>query len=329
MSRADAIPAVRTAEKRALDWLERSLESFDPFSYVDGDKFEFSVKMLAELTFVCARLSDCNDPSIRDVIGNIQETIFERVFSRTGFQSFLLQNLSTLPGLSIYASLLECGYSDPEFFRKLENSCSQSNVICGEYAPALFIDLAHSAIRCGLPWAGPSLTSLFERSLLASRPNWLCLKDPDYYTITHVIFFLTDFGKQTDRMPSDVRTHFAKELDSMMFLFAAREHWDLLGEILLCGVYLGLNETASFSAFLQLLLSVQEADGSFTCNVGTKSEKDDQANSWSVFLDKYHTTLVVLLLTAALRVQDRANSDLSAAGLLFQRQETTPFGATQ
>lgn len=308
----DLRPAVRTAEKHALDWVQRSLPSFDPHTYADADKFEFAVKMLAELAFVCSRFSACNDASVVQVVGDIHKTAFERMFGRAGLQSFLLQNLSTLPGFSIYASLRECGHDDPQFFRKLESCCRQSNLVRGEYAPALFMDLAHSVVRCGLPWIGPSLATLFERSQLASLPDWPSLKDPDYYTVTHAIFFLTDFGRHPERIPDDVRAHFADGLDDMMFLFAARGHWDLLGEVLLCGIYLGLDETASRSAFLALLLSAQEADGSFTCSVGTKS-KDEKADAWSQFLDKYHTTLVALLLTAALRAQhERDGADAAA-----------------
>lgn len=307
VDRAGLSRSVRAAEERAIDWLERALPRFDPYSYARLDKFEFSVKTLAELVFVCARFVQA-DNSIAPAIERMHNAIFERILSKAGFKSFLLQNLSTLPAFSICASLRECGHEDPEFLSKLEACCRQSNVVGGEYAPALFMDLAHSVLRCGLPWQGPPLGTLFDRSLLASLPDWHCLKDPEYYAITHAIFFLTDFGKHPDRLPSGVRSHFATEYDNLLFFFASRGHWDLLGEILLCGIYLDLNAGALSSAFLQLLLSIQEADGSFVCDIGTTADKDDEdkGDPWREFLNRYHTTLVVLLITAALRTKDRA-----------------------
>jgi hypothetical protein len=295
----DTSADVAAAEARAIRWIESSLDSFDPFSYGDSDKFEFSIKMLAELSFVCAAYHGNTGNPNRASVETLRRTIFDRALSRPDLWSFLLQNLSALPGFSIYASMLECGFLDDELHRKLRSFCGQPNIVHGEYAPALFMDIAHSVIRCGFAWAGPSISTLYERSLLASRPNLLGLKDPDYYTITHTIFFVTDFGRHPEQLPRNVRTFFANELDNMTFFFATRENWDLLGEILLCQIYLNLDNTAGFSRYMRLLLSTQNSDGSFISELSAKGDEEAKTNSWSDLLDKYHTTLVFLLLAVA------------------------------
>jgi hypothetical protein len=298
----DLTAEIRAAESRAIGWLERSIDSFDPFHYGESDKFEFSTKMLAELAFVFTAYQSCTGSPNRTVVEAMRRTLFDRVVARPDLWSFLLQNLSTLPGFSLYASMLECGFIDDELHRKLGNACKQSNIVSGEYAPALFMDIAHSIIRCGFPWTGPSIPALYERSLLASLPDLLCLKDPDYYTITHTIFFVTDFGRQPDRLPRHVQAFFASNLETMAFFFSARENWDLLGEILLCQIYLKLDGTAAFSRYMRLLLSTQTSDGSFISEFSANDDNaEGKANPWTDLLDKYHTTLVFLLLATAKR----------------------------
>jgi hypothetical protein len=204
-------------------------------------------------------------------------------------------------------------YRDTDFHRKLERLCVQSNIVFGEYAPAVFMDIVHSILRCQLPWPGPSIMSLFERSLLASKPDLLGLKDPDYYAITHAVFFVTDFGRSPENLPQDVKAYFLREANKIMFSFASRNHWDLLGEMLLCHAYLKTIDTPEFATYLQLLLAVQNADGSFTSDVEAKKPGDGSDKQWADHVEKYHTTLIFLLLSAALTTSTHAPAALRLA----------------
>jgi hypothetical protein len=309
----DMAAALAKAEVRALAWVERSVGNFDPFSYSDSNKFEFAVKMLAELLVVCAAYQSLPERGTRRIVNAIQTYIVDHVFKRPELQSFLLQHLSTLPGISLFASLLECGYRDTDFHRKLERLSLQSNIVFGEYAPAVFMDIVHSILRCQLPWPGPSIMSLFERSLLASKPDLLGLKDPDYYAITHAVFFVTDFGRSPENLPQEVKAYFLREANKIMFSFASRNHWDLLGEMLLCHAYLKTIDTPEFATYLQLLLAVQNADGSFTSDVEAKKPGDGSDKQWADHVEKYHTTLIFLLLSAALTTSTHAPAALRPA----------------
>jgi hypothetical protein len=64
-----------------------------------------------------------------------------------------------------------------------------------------------------------------------------------------------------------------------------------------------------------MLLSTQAPDGSFLCDVGTQREDNEDPAGWGMLLDKYHTTLVFLLLGAALREPGQDATPPSQSGV--------------
>ena len=287
------------AEHRAFGWVLKNKHAFSPNSYGDKDKFEFSVKMFAELAFVCSQYKDYSGSSVGNFVTELQIFTSNLLFESPGLKSFLLQNLATLPGYSIYASLEYCGFKDAEFREKLVQLSNSPNIVSGEYGPTLHMDIAHSVARCGIDWNGPSIASLFERSLLNAAPDFQDLKDPEYYAITHAIFFATDFGLKPNLLDQYAAQHFCDNVSQSLFYLSSRGHWDLVGELLLCQIYLEKYDKSS-EKYLSLILASQNEDGSICCREDETSISDS-SEAWKDTLTKYHTTLVFLLVVAAFR----------------------------
>lgn len=276
---------------RSWEWIGSNFGLMDPYSHKNRDKFEFCVKVLAELAFVMSRPKYLSDTS--GIRSDLSRRMFD-AYTRTGFQAFLLQHLGKLPGLSLTASLQTMGYVDRTFLRRIELCDLPTTITSGEYAPAMFMDIAHSAMACGLPWSGPSLPDLLERSLLNATPDVTWASDSEYYAITHAVFFATDFGRAPAAVPSHISRYVDAVFDLICFELVSRTNWDLLGEFLMCVYYLDLPPRPAFDDYLEMFMASQCPDGSFQNGVSADGETE-----WSVFLEKYHTTFVALLTMAA------------------------------
>lgn len=134
---------------------------------------------------------------------------------------------------------------------------------------------------------------------LVRRPNWpgavarwLSIWGDDAqswdrsaYRITHAVFYITDFGNDEPRAAPADRRRLVHIAESLTQRWTTREHWDLVGELLIALACLGCSETELYATATRLLGAARQPDGSVA---GLRSTAD-------AFRSGYHPTVVDVL----------------------------------
>jgi hypothetical protein len=153
----------------------------------------------------------------------------------------------------------------------------------------------------------PSYGVLCRASNLGRQVNPIYLSDYDIYSITHTLFYLTDFGRLPETQLSSVRRRRACEIvGKLLAMQIYRGNWDLVGELLLS--HHCLRATSDFYASgWQALLAAQWPDGAVPGpnyrSQATEGMNDTDRQSY-VFKHCYHTTLVAALVGALCPMPD-------------------------
>jgi hypothetical protein len=305
----DLILQASEAEDRALTWVERHLETFNPLSHRDARRAEYVVKAAAELALLCGLACRGSRHNLAPRVSRIAEYLWDDVFRREPVQELMLANPASLPAFSLYSSLRQCGFEDTRYRRRLERILEDGYVTAAEKGPATQLDLIYSVTKAGLSWTGEAAFDVFRRSLLAAQPPPLPLSDLDVYAFTHTIFFLTDFGATIPSCFSEADFSYARRvLPRLLSYYLTRGHWDLAGELIMAAAEMNaLREPLRVQAWMQLL-SAQGEHGSFPGPVEPAAETPipgaeqqpapppgSAETTWRHFADDYHTTLVALL----------------------------------
>lgn len=310
------------AAMRSLAWVRDHLDGFNPLCHRNTQRLKLGIKASAELALVCSIASTRRrEGEIFQAHREFASYLWNESFSRDPVHEYLLDNPTGLPSLSLYASLYRCGYDDASYRSRLAELLRQSCVSSEERTPASHLDFLHGLEVTGLKLdnasverLGLSAKEVYRRSLLAAHPNLYLLTTTDAYAITHTIFFTTDFGLvQPAYFSGKDREYFSAALPRLLDFYVRRENWDLTAEMLIALRVLGLESVPSYYDGWLLLLSSQNADGSFsgpeteevrgygedsrrgTAESDVEQTDEEAARDWIVFRDNYHTTLAVLL----------------------------------
>lgn len=300
--------AFQEAEDKALAWVERHFDLFNPLRHRDEKRVEYGVKALAELALTCSLTPARNRPAQRERYGRIAERVWSEAFQNAALQEMLLNSPATLPAFGLYGCLRRCGYEDLAYRRRLEDLLAGGYLQAAEHSPAVHLDLVHSVLQGELPWTGEQPESLFRRTLLASGPDLHLLTDLDAYSFTHTVFFMTGFRRGRSEWLSDpCRRYLTRALPLLAGYYVRRSNWDLAGELLTAWRLCGLPTTAEYDQCWRCLLAAQEEDGSYG-GPGWPEAKPGADAQWHRFAGNYHTTLVFLMGVAVALEPDAADS---------------------
>ena len=314
---SDLREIVRYVEDKALSWIIDRRQSFNPLSHVNIQQIKLAIKASAELALVCALAEDNNALSHLSRYRQLADFLWNEIFQQEALQEYLLDNPSGLPTFSLYASLRQSGFEDESYRSRLKRILSDGYMQAVEAPPSAHMDFFHSLIAADLcvEDAKVRLEELFRSSLLAQHPSLFPLVKADVYTITHTLFFSTDFGRNSLHRFSVSDTKYLKHMvPRLLDFYLRRQNWDLSAELLI-GVFLSdLCNVPAYHNGWQLLLTAQNADGSFTgpdleeihgCTPSTPSEMTKKEDAeWTLFRDNYHTTLAVLMALRVCRLDD-------------------------
>lgn len=159
----------------------------------------------------------------------------------------------------------------------------------------------------GLAWDVLALPTVWQRARLypntwlAKRPPAAELSVPEAYSLTHTVFFMTDWGADPPGLPAEERAYLADRVPRWMEGFRARAHFDLYAELaagLCCA-----GEAAPPEAE-PVLRGAQEEGGAVPGPAGRVAERtrgiEDPARR--AFISAYHTTLAAMLASFAMTV---------------------------
>ena len=166
--------------------------------------------------------------------------------------------------------------------------------------------------KSGLTRREPSWQTLYKRTILARAHCIAYLDRDDAYSITHTLFYLTDFGNRPLPLPDSEQTRINEIIEALLVHYWRTSYWDLVGELLINLECLNMGKsvcyTGSANAFQQAWLKngavpphpiESKPDHVDPTNNEKGADEDKSADERTKFFWRhYHTTLVGVLYCA-------------------------------
>ena len=180
----------------------------------------------------------------------------------------------------------------------------QEAVNSRERIPFGMMDLCYALNKANIRNPFPTLRSLYHKTLLAKDPAILSLNLNDAYDITHIIFYLSDFGfRKFTEISAQQLPKVRWIITSLTGLYLRDQDWDILAELLSCYYCLRWYPYPIYEVAWNNLLNAQRVDGSIPGSL--RNEKlEMKSKSWNKnFTRNYHATIVTAI--ACLLTSDR------------------------
>jgi hypothetical protein len=281
-------------ESAALEWVSRRFEQFRPTSHASAKRIAYVTKAAAELAMICAVARKHARSSA--LYRQLAERVWEDIFRVETLQDYMLSNPDQVPCIGFYASLRSCGFEDHAYRRRLTTILKSGYLNAVERTPSTELDFAYSLAEADFVYR--DMGKIYRRSMLGQHPLTYALTKADLYTITHSIFFTTDFGRRDPPFfTTDDRGYFASALPRLTGYSIRVGDWDLGAELLIALAAVRVDTPVVVAAW-KMLMAAQKDDGSFNGPLDAEQASESAANpdrEWVTFRDDYHTTLAVLL----------------------------------
>jgi hypothetical protein len=279
---------------KCLDWLCGSIDEFN-LSF-DALGCHFGLKVLSEMNLLCSlyrrKLIDRYDDRINKIISFTTEQL-----GSTSYLDGLVRMPESLTLYAfIYKSLYEYGIKLEEFRNAIVTAVHREAVNSRERIPFGMMDLCYALNKANIRHPFPTLRSLYHKTLLSKEPSILSLNLNDVYDITHIIFYLSDFGfrKFTEISARQLsKIHWI--IASLTGLYLRDQDWDILAELLTCNYCLRSCQYPIYEVAWNNLLNAQRVDGSIP-GLLRSEELEMKSKSWNKnFTQNYHATIVTAI----------------------------------
>jgi hypothetical protein len=285
-----------------LNWIAKNRAHFSMRS--EPSVCPLALQMLSELAtlYVYLRgwpLNSIVDPNwfletVRDfIIANVEDKLYQESFRRqVGYSRHLL-----LPYLLLRAT----GYRNDVIEEAIELLEAFSCLEIPEVAPYRRMDQMHALWKSGLRGA-PAWSDLYADTVAA---RWSCLstfQKPEAYALTHVMFYLTDFGNQPVPLPAQEVEILIGKFTALLIRYLRIGEWDLVGELLIGLRVLKCEDGPLVLAARHALSKARRPDGGIPGSLASarlaKATGDAQAAEAQEFRLCYHTTIVSAIYNA-------------------------------
>ena len=290
---------------RALDVARKTLNYFAIDGYSDKESPVYSFgpeKPVTETAMlIYAASASGNRPNVASRVDELARLLAPHARSER-----VLIDIALHPALAFkfavpHVLLTRLGYRDATFDEFLR-SCICSQARNGHDRPPS----ASLEKRWILSlWTGQHANVGWRADLLDSVLNWPIdilggLRD-DAYAFTHLIFYSTDFGFKTRRLPRR-RSIILGEAGSLLARYVDAEDYDLAGEILLAWPLTGAAWSPSAAFGFRVLASVEDQVGVLPCgniNLSRLAQLKGEERARYALGTAYHTAYVMGFLCAA------------------------------
>ena len=303
---------------RALDWIEANRGHFAlPAQARHADDL-FPLKALAEL----ARVGDVMvrqaalDAGPRARAQALLRFAWEQYREGEVFASVLASGPWLVVG-TMYSIFEANGFSHAGTRERLSRLSSGAPVDAGllprravePSAPAPFGDDAAAVLALGLAlaWRRMGLAGswsrdrLFPLTRLARRPDQASLSEAEAYSLTHVVFFVTDFGLDPEALDAASRAYLRERCPPWMDDCARRDDLDLYSELATALACIG----EPLPDAIERVLGAAQADDGSLPGPALRSRRRLESTTDPArrrFLERYHTTLAAALASFAATV---------------------------
>jgi hypothetical protein len=284
---------------RALSWASHHLDLFEAADSPDA-RAQTTLKPLVELSLLCmlcrrhARFDD--DSRIRSML-----TVSAETWKTRHGCDRLVRNPEAFRLHAIWhQSLVHAGALRGEERHVIQAVVDHGYVTATEEVAFRDLDLRHLLDLGGYRHDLPSYRSLYRQTVLGRGGAVLSFNHGDAYSVTHTLFYLSDFGaRPIEAIPRRELPYVRWIVEVLLGQYLLVEDWDLVAELLLGAACLRRNPPDALrEAAWNGLLGAQRDDGS----IPSRSFEED---AWSAlpeserrayaFEHSYHTTLAAAI----------------------------------
>lgn len=284
--------------KKVLDntfgWIIKNLKYFDiTFEY---DTIERQLKKLGELMIMVCNYKRKTGNADNAKINYILAFVIKKLNHYKIIDGLMRRPHLWILYAGLYSTILDCGHN-LEFFKvSLDKLANQNYLFAKELIPVKQIELSYIFNKIYSRESLSSLYSLYSSSILFKNPSKLFLDKSDVYAMTHIIFYLTDFGFKTIEIPKNDLYNMRGAIQNWIEICLHDKDWDLLAELLICCNCILWFPQPLYSISWKYLLAAQTEDGFIP---GPYFDKDKllslELNKKEKYLFElnYHTTLLI------------------------------------
>ncbi len=284
---------VREATKQSLRWVDQRLEFFRPIPI--GQEAGLRIKAFCELALVYSYLHAWRDPGFSGFDRRLYEFLVASIAALPYAQVLRRQRLPGFAFLIPYLMLRPTGYRSDYYEESIRRLRRNGYLRGTEEVPYRILEREHILWRAGCR-REPRWKTLYSATTLAGCRRVLGLDEEAAYSVTHTLFYLTDFGNRDATFDHPETLRVERIVESLLVHSWRTGNWDLVGELLV-----SLN---CLRRPLSPLRRVVEAtfreaiSGEGGWPSGEPKRTDEAASS--EFWAHYHATLVAILYCATL-----------------------------
>lgn len=290
---------------RALDLAERVVAEFGATGYVDAKVPELSFgpeKVIAEAAMLAyAATGACERADVEHRVAALARELAPSVRSRRAVADVAIQPGRAFKHAVPHVLLSALGHGDDRFDAYFRARCAIAVDLAGDLPPSARLERHWITNHWQRSWRDPGAADL--RGTFAERAvDVLAEPREEAYSVTHLLFYLTDFGHQPpSALQRPVATILA-ELEGWLLRYLDREDYDLAGELLMAWPQLRAPWDPSAAFAFRVLARVEDEVGVLPCgnvDLAHMADLDPAERSRYARATGYHTAFVMGFLCAA------------------------------
>jgi hypothetical protein len=278
-----------------LNWVKSNIGEFDPTAHKGNGNLR--LKALSELLFLCSlykRKFKVLRPPFDEFV-----TYGVEVVRRVNYADGMHRNPELiLPYSIIYKSLRECGVTLEGQKGVIQSMLGIGLPMATEDNPYRKMELRYALEDGGFRGLPPSIRTLFRGTSLCTTlrdtPPVLSFRLEQIYGLTHVVFYLTDFGLSTKTWVPKVES-LRWLVSAMLGIQTLERNWDAVAELLMCCNFLDYFPSPLYRHAWTGLFKAQKSNGSLTDNFFDEKKFESMGapeRDRYYFDQHYHTTIV-------------------------------------
>ncbi|MET8077584.1 hypothetical protein [Streptomyces sp. NPDC005303] len=313
---ARATREVRDVGEAALTWVSAHRDGFTlgDDALAEHGNVNTTWKPLGELAQVCVCVRRHTDPA--DPLHVLASDLLSFAWQQTGRGALFvelqrLEPFATYP-LEVYAAFASAGLRHAGYERAAATVARTRSWRVTEQEPNRRLSVLNSERRGGIP-EHDDMAPALSRTWLAGLPEPWTFELAAGYTLTHVIFHLTDWGLTPQSVPAPVADYLHHWLAPWLDTCLEDEQWDLSCELLAVASSLpGPPERALFEE-AWARLSVAQDDSGAVPEVGARGSR----TTAPAFIDCYHSTLMTAFAAVLTlnRLREAAGDEAGSAAV--------------
>lgn len=283
---------VRGVAESALAWVSEHRDDFalGDDALAECGNVNFTWKPLGELAHVCVTV--CGHSEASSPLHEQARELLAFAWRQTGQGDLLhqlqrLEPFATYP-LEIYAAFASAGLRHTAFEKAATTVTRTRSWQVTEQQPNRRLGILNSERHSGMrPHQG--MERALERTWLGGLPEPWMFEGDAGYTVTHVIFHLTDWGAAPHHVPPEVAAYLSQWLPPWLDTCLEDERWDLSCELLaVAGSLPGPPDRTMLRDSWTRLARAQTASGAVP-EIGSGRAGQVAADD---FIGCYHSTLM-------------------------------------